>query len=249
MASRRIYIGFDRREVPAFAVAQFSAKHHMREDQIPVRGLVLDNLIDAGFYDRPTTIWHKPDGTKVMIDELSKRDDYDGAISTEFAISRFFVPMLARHGWALFMDCDMLVRTNLNDLFCLADDRYAVMCVKHHHESSVTVKMDGQPQTNYHRKNWSSVMLFNCEHPSNKKLTPALLNSAPGRDLHAFCWLEDHEIGELPLAWNWLAGESQYHPSPKIVHHTLGSPCMKGYENAPYADEWRARLAQWGQWP
>jgi lipopolysaccharide biosynthesis glycosyltransferase len=249
MQAKRIFIGFDGREVPAFAVAQYSAKLHMRYEQIPIRGLVLQNLMDAGLYTRTTSVRFKPDGTRVMVDELSKREDYDGAISTEFAISRFLVPHLAQTGWALFMDCDMLVRADLNNLFARVDPRYAVMCVQHQHHSAHTVKMDGQAQTNYSRKNWSSVMLFNCDHPANKRLTLDMVNSLPGRDLHAFCWLEDHEIGGLPLAWNWLAGESPDHPNPLIVHHTLGSPCLKGYENAPFASEWRTRLEQWGKCP
>lgn len=244
-----IYIGFDSRETPAFAVAAHSAKRHMIHRNIPVRGLVLQKLQTSGLYTRPTEPWYKPDGTRVLIDKLSARDDYDGAMSTEFAISRFLVPHLARTGWALFMDCDMLVRDDLAHLFALADDRFAVMCVKHDHQSAHSVKMDNQPQTNYHRKNWSSVMLFNCDHPSNRKLTLEMVNSAPGRDLHRFCWLADSEIGSLPLAWNWLAGESPDHPNPKIVHHTLGSPCLKGYENAPYASEWRQNLELWGLRP
>lgn len=249
MKREMIFIGFDSREVPAYAVAQYSIKHHMLTRQIPVRGLVLEQLRDMGLYQRPTSIVRKPDGTRVMIDEPSVRPDYNGAMSTEFALSRFLVPHLARTGWALFMDCDMLVRADIAGLFALANDDYAVMCVKHDHQSNVLTKMDGQPQTNYARKNWSSVMLFNCDHPANRRLTLDLVNTRAGRDLHAFCWLADHEIGDLPLEWNWLADESPVIRNPAIVHHTLGSPCLKGYENAPYADEWRVRLEQWGVHP
>jgi hypothetical protein len=91
------------------------------------------------------------------------------------------------------------------------------------------------------------VMLFNVDHPANKGLTVDVVNTLPGRDLHAFCWLADHEIGDLGPEWNWLAGEQDPIQDPKIVHHTLGSPCMAGYESAPYADEWRACLAAWAR--
>jgi hypothetical protein len=88
-------------------------------------------------------------------------------------------------------------------------------------------------------------MLFNCDHPSNAKLTVEMVNTLPGRDLHRFCWLEDDEIGELPIEWNWLAGHCSSDINPSIVHHTDGTPAMFGYEDAPYADEWRAELARW----
>lgn len=249
MKKETVFIGFDPRETQAFAVAQFSARFHMRNRKIPVRGLVLESLRDQGLYYRPTDRRVRDDGTSVLIDQLSTRQDYDGAMATEFAISRFLVPALARTGWAMFMDCDMLVRADLSALFALCDDRFAVMCVKHDHKSEVVTKMDNQPQTNYARKNWSSVMLFNCDHPSNEELTVDFVNSATGRELHRFAWLEDDEIGALPPAWNWLAEEQAPIDNPFIVHHTLGSPCLKGYENAPFADEWRARLNQWGEVP
>jgi hypothetical protein len=243
-----IWIGFDPREVAAFAVACHSIKSRLPR-HIPINGLVLRDLQDSGLYRRPTEFVTRPDGTRAIIDVLSKRDDYDGAMSTEFAISRFLVPHLAAKGWALFADCDILCRTDLSMLFRLADPSKAVMCVKHNYAPMQTVKMDGQLQTAYSRKNWSSVVLFNVDHPSNKNLTLDMVNTLPGRDMHRFCWLADNEIGELPREWNWLAGESPPMVSPMIVHHTLGSPCLPGYENAPYADDWRRELADWAVKP
>ena len=166
-------------------------------------------------------------------------------MATEFACSRFLVPRLAGSGWALFMDCDMLVRTDLFKLFQIADPNKAVMVVKHNHQPVETTKMDGQAQTKYPRKNWSSVMLFNCDHPANKKLTSELVNSVPGRDLHRFCWLKDDEIGELDPKWNWLVGHSDPAIDPAIVHFTDGIPTMPGYEDCAFADEWRVELERW----
>jgi hypothetical protein len=246
---RSIWIGFDSREVPAFVVTVHSIRQHLSEP-IPISGIVMKDLADSGLYRRPTEERFKADRTRVLIDKLSAREDYDGAISTEFAISRFFTPLLAGSGMAAFLDCDMLVRYDMARAFAhCSDPSKAVWCVKHLHQPSTGIKMDGQVQTAYHRKNWSSVMIFNCDHPSNKRLTLDMLNSVPGRDLHAFCWLDDDEIGELPATWNWLAGEQEKIPNPHIVHHTLGSPCLPGYENAPYAREWNEVILDYGVKP
>lgn len=236
-----VWIGFDPREVAAYAVARWSVNYHISLKCIPIYGLVLDDLRKRGFYWRPTETRPGVDAP-VLWDVIS-----DAPMATEFAITRFLVPHLAGRGWALFMDCDMLVRANVMELFAGLDREKAVYCVKHNHQPSNTFKMDGQPQTHYARKNWSSVMVFNCDHPSNKILTPDLVNELPGRDLHRFCWLKDEEIGGLDPAWNWLAGHSDTKIVPKIVHHTDGSPCLRGYENAAYADEWRSVLHGWAR--
>lgn len=230
-----IWIGFDPREGAAFAVARASARRRLTIP-IPIHGLVLDDLRTQGLYWRGTEIrrgrlWDVPS---------------QAPMSTEFANSRFLVPHLARTGWALFMDCDMLVRANLAELFRSVEFLdYAVMCVKHRHEPEPGIKMDGQVQTRYACKNWSSFVLFNCDHPSNQKLTLELVNTLPGRDLHRFCWLDDSEIGELGAEWNYLVGHSRINGEPKVVHHTDGSPCMDGFHDVPYAAEWRGELARW----
>ena len=238
MAQHSIYVGFDPREAAAFAVTADSARRRANSP-IPIMGIVLQDLVDRGLYRRPMEyrgnhLW----------DEIS-----DAPCSTQFAISRFFTPALAlEHDnaeWALFQDCDMLWRAPPERVFRLADPQYAVMCVKHAHRPTETEKMDGQVQTNYARKNWSSFCLFNLKHPSNQALDLGLLNKAPGRDLHRFCWLKDEEIGELPMEWNWLVDYSPPVDDPKCVHFTNGTPDMPGYESAPYADEWRAALTLW----
>jgi lipopolysaccharide biosynthesis glycosyltransferase len=233
MTGWSIWIGYDTREAEAFSVARESIRAHLNLP-LPVHAIVLDELRSRGLYQRPTEI---RDGR--LWDAIS-----EAPMSTEFAISRFLVPALARRGLALFMDCDMLIRANLGRLFefCNRDPSKAVWCVKHDHRPCSTVKMDNQAQTQYARKNWSSVMVFNVGHPSNARLTPAMVNALPGRDLHAFCWLGDHEIGELDPEWNFLVGHTDPNIDPKIVHFTEGGPWMRGYENVPFADEWRAQL-------
>ncbi len=239
-----IWLGFEPREAAALAVARHSIARHLNA-KIPVFGVVLDDLRKRGLYRRATEHRVTSEGKPQLWDVIS-----EAPMSTEFAISRFLVPHLAGDGLALFMDCDVLVRADLSRLFRnieYASESKAVWCVKHNHKPSSETKMDGQVQSKYARKNWSSVMLFDCDHPANKSLTVDLVNNAPGRDLHGFCWLADCDIGELDPEWNWLAGESEPMDDPKIVHHTLGSPCMTGYEGVPFADEWRDELRVWAK--
>jgi lipopolysaccharide biosynthesis glycosyltransferase len=230
---RTVWIGFDPREADAFAVARSSTQ--LWNPYLPVRGLVLSDLQRRGLYSRPMEV---RDGR--LWDVIS-----EAPMSTEFAISRFLVPHLAQKGWALFMDSDVLVRVNLARLFEQADGSKAVMCVKHHHEPPEGEKMDGQTQTRYARKNWSSVMLFNCDHKANEALTVGMVNKVPGRELHRFYWLEDDLIGELDPEWNYLVGHTEINSEPHIVHFTEGIPRMRGYETQPYAEEWFAELARW----
>jgi hypothetical protein len=237
-----IWIGFDGREADAFAVARHSILRRL-VTPIPVYGLVLSDLQNRELYTRPTKV---KDGR--LIDVLSKRDDYDGAMSTQFAISRFLVPHLAGDGLALFCDADVIARTNVDELFRWAEtqpSQIAAWCVKHNHQPSTATKMDGQSQVAYGRKNWSSVVLWRCSHPSVKKLTPEIVNSWPGRDLHQFKFLRDEEIGSLGSEWNHLVGEAAPNKDAKIVHWTLGVPSMAGYEDCEFSQEWREELANW----
>jgi lipopolysaccharide biosynthesis glycosyltransferase len=172
--------------------------------------------------------------------------DVDVLASTEFSFTRFLTPLLNGYdGWALFIDCDMLFIESPDKLFELADDKYAVMCVKHDYIPKSTIKMDGKTQHLYPRKNWSSVMLFNCSHPSNQRLTREVVNTESGAFLHQMQWLKDEEIGELPKEWNWLVGwhKEPEDGTPKLLHYTEGGPWFKGYEDCEYADEWNHELS------
>ncbi len=235
-SKRSIYIGFDPREAAAFAVCRDSIQRSLTLP-IPTYGIVLDDLRRDGLYTRPI---EQRDGQ--LYDPIS-----EAPMSTEFAISRFFVPYLAGNGWALFMDCDVLVRTSLVRLFEQADPKYAVYCVKHDHQPTEIVKMDGQTQQRYARKNWSSFCLFNCDHPRNKALTLKKLNSLAGRDLHRFCWLDDDQIGELGPEWNYLVDETKADVKPHVLHFTKGGPWMEGYEDVSYADQWNEALREWAR--
>jgi hypothetical protein len=238
--NRSIYIGYDGREAETFAVC----RHTLRKfaPDVPIRAISLEDVRNAGLYWRPTSI---RDGRLW--------DDISGApMSTEFAISRFLTPVLAKAsgatGWALFMDSDVLARDDIDDLFAECDPSKAVMCVKHVHKvTEGAAKMDGQLQVNYLRKNWSSVCLWNLGHPSNRKLTVEVINSVPGRDLHRFHWLKDDEIGELDPVWNFLVGHTilAEGEQPKLVHFTDGGPWFKDYRDVPFADEWVCARTEW----
>lgn len=164
--------------------------------------------------------------------------------STEFAFSRFLTPYLSGYeGWSLFMDCDMLARADIADLFALRDERFAVMVCQHDYVPRDETKFLGHVQTRYPKKNWSSVMLFN--NARCRALTPEYVNTASGLELHQFKWLsDDGEIGSLPLAWNWLVGEYDHDPEACIAHFTRGGPYFAGYEDCDYAGEWSAVRAR-----
>jgi hypothetical protein len=157
-------------------------------------------------------------------------------------------PRLMRYkGWALFTDCDVLFRAPIEELFALADPTKAVMVVKHDHRPTATRKMGGLRQTVYPRKNWSSVVLWNCGHEANGILTTPIVNGSAPSFLHRFEWLEDDEIGELPLAWNYLVGWNTLAqcPEPRAVHFTEGIPGIHaGHLGDEFAEEWLQTVAQ-----
>ena len=228
-----VYVGFDRREQEAYDVAVYSLRRHASRP-VHVTPLILERLQACGLSDRPYRIHRNS-----LWDVLS-----DAPCSTEFSNTRFLTPLLAQTGWALFIDCDELFLGDVARLFAFADQKYAVMCVKHAPVETGAQKMDGCVQTAYHRKFWSSVMLFNCDHPANRRLTLGMLNRLPGRELHGFCWLEDQEIGELPPTWNWLVGVQPKPEGVQLAHYTLGLPFMPGYERAEHSDLWWAEQAR-----
>ena len=162
--------------------------------------------------------------------------------STDFAFSRFLTPCLSDYeGWSVFMDCDMLMLDDVAKLWALRDDRYAVQVVKHDHQPRETVKFLGQAQTQYPKKNWSSVMLFN--NARCRALTPEYVSAASGLELHQFKWLPDEAlIGALPRPWNHLVGYYEPTRDASLVHYTLGGPYFEAYRDCEYAAEWRAEL-------
>lgn len=223
----KIFIGWDSREDIAFQVCQQSILDHA---SVPVEIVPLKqkSLRKQGLYWR----------------------DVDKLASTEFTFTRFLLPELTDFkGWALFIDCDFVAVDDVAKLFAQTDNKYAIMCAQHDYTPKEGIKMDGQRQTVYPRKNWSSMMLVNCEHPSNKMLNRALVNNPTitGAYLHRFSWLSDNEIGSISHEWNWLVGwyKEPEDGRPKFLHYTEGGPWFPQYEKCEYNHEYYKALASY----
>ena len=208
-----IFIGYDSKEKAAFSTLSYSIIKNSTEP-ITITPVALNNLQGKFIRER---------------NSLS---------STEFSFSRFLVPYLMNYeGWALFMDCDMLMKADISELWSLRNHNYAVQVCKHDYVPKPQKKFLGQVQTTYAKKNWSSFMLLNCE--KCRSLTLNYVNNATGLDLHQFKWLESEElIGSLPLEWNWLVGEYSYKKDVKNIHFSRGGPWFDEYKNTDYANDW-----------
>lgn len=224
----RVIIGYDANESEAARVAAKTLAE-VTHGEITPEFLYAPKLRAQGLLTRPE-------------DQRGQRYDLvsNAPCATEFSNSRFLTPILVDSGMALFVDCDVVFREDPREMLTEVSPERAVSVVKHHAYSPVSGgKMNGQAQTAYSRKNWSSVMLFDCSHPANQRLSLWDVNNRPGRDLHRFYWLADHEIGALPSDWNWLVGEQ---PAPLggigIAHFTLGGPFTPGWPGAEHDDIW-----------
>ena len=179
-------------------------------------------------------------------DSLSGFDgERDG--TNQFIYSRYLIPSLLNfQGYAMFCVGDMIVTDDIYKLFELRDPDKAVQVVKHDYTTDHPLKYIGTPLQNsnidYPRKNWSSVTIWNCGHPSNGVLTKKFVSEASGAVLHRFQWLHDDEIGELPVEWNHLVGEYPANPEAKLYHHTLGSPGFEFYRECESSKEWNRHL-------
>ncbi len=211
----RVFIGYDSKEVVAYHVLAHTI---IEKATIPVQicPIALDTL--AGIFTR----------------------ERNALQSTEFSFSRFLTPYLSGYdGWSVFMDCDMIMRRDIAELWALRDDNYAVQVVKHDYQPAEDTKFLGQVQTKYEKKNWSSVILFNnaqCD-----ALSMDYVNERSGLELHQFKWLGDDErIGEIPRQWNHLVGVYDHDPEAALVHFTEGGPYFPSYADVDYAAEWFA---------
>ncbi len=161
--------------------------------------------------------------------------------SNQFIYSRFLTPYLCGfEGWAIFADGDMVCRADIRELWDLRDPSKAVQVVQHDYQTRQNVKYLGNRNENYPRKNWSSVILWNCGHPAHRILTPERVRDSTGAFLHRFSWLQDDQVGALPAEWNWLAIEYPDNPQAKLVHYTLGTPCFSDYAKTEMAEDWHA---------
>ena len=159
--------------------------------------------------------------------------------SNQFIYSRFLVPHLMDYtGHAIFIDGDMIVRSDSAELWQWRHKQYDVQVVKHNYETCMTEKYLGSKNENYPRKNWSSVIIWNCESTANKRLTPEFVQRSTGAELHRFTWIRDEQIGDLPAEWNWLPDEYGPNINADLLHYTLGAPCFHDFATTPMADDW-----------
>jgi lipopolysaccharide biosynthesis glycosyltransferase len=164
--------------------------------------------------------------------------------SNHFIYSRFLVPHLMDYtGHAIFIDGDMIVRGDIAELWNMRQHNVDVQVVKHNYKTRMTEKYLGSRNEDYPRKNWSSVILWNCQNPANKRLTPEFVEKATGAELHRFSWIQDERIGELPIEWNWLPDEFGANPKAKLLHFTLGTPCFTEFHDTPQGEEWHHERA------
>ena len=234
----KVFIGYDPREASAYHVFAHSLITKASQP-IAVIPLIQSQLRDLGLYTRPP----------------------DEKAATEFSLTRFLVPALCDYeGLAIFADCDMLAMGNVAELVALVERHQehikkvqaaqkriggpgcptdVVWCCMHDYTPKHAVKMDGQPNAAYPRKNWSSFMVFDCARCT--MLTPEYVNSATPAQLHRFEWAGD-SVGGLPLEWNWLVGEYPPNPDAKILHYTEGGPWFKETVDCDHRNDW---LAEW----
>lgn len=211
-----VFIGYDRRVPIVYQVACHSILSRASAP-VSTTPLNIKGLRDSGLMTRPL----------------------QANQSTEFSFSRFLVPYLMNYkGWAIFADNDIVMLDDIANLWNLRDDSYAVMCVHHDHQPQESTKFLGEKQSQYEKKNWSSVMLLNCAKCT--ALTPEYVNSASGLELHRFHWLgDDGLIGEIPSKWNFLV---DYSPGElkdqSILHYTDGGPYYEAYQNCQFAGVW-----------
>lgn len=162
--------------------------------------------------------------------------------SNSFSFNRFCVPYLMDYeGYALFMDCDMMLRVDIAEVLKVIEDEpgKALYVVKHDYTPSEKIKYLDNIQYSYPRKNWSSFVLWDASHPKNKVVNKEFFNTRSGLELHRFTWLDDDDIGTLDLRWNWLVGDYINPPDDvKNVHWTNGGPYFSDYKNVDFSDEW-----------
>jgi hypothetical protein len=248
MADLSYFIGVDHREPDAVRVAAQSAAAYASK---PLPTYYLDHLDlrQRQWFDRPWRISEEG----VMYDERDGKP-----FTTQFAHTRFLTPLLAKEaglkGWALFTDCDWLWLDDPWKLMQYADPTKTALVVKHNYQPNISIKMDGQPQTRYNRKLWSALTLWNLS--SEKLPTFEMVNGAAGGWLHAFGWLQDSDIGEIPEAWHWCPGISPTTPAALLseenntvspisgIHFTLGIPGMPDREPTPFDGFWKDELRE-----
>lgn len=183
----RVFIGVDRRQPVAFTVCASSVLRHAKS-----RVCVEPTRIDwvPGF----------------------KRQGL-----TEFTFLRYLVPWMCNfEGVSVFLDGDIVVLGDINDLVASADPLAPVSVAKH-----------------VARFEWPSVMVF--QNKLCKVLTPAFVND-PHTAPHLLEW--SNPIGTLPAEWNHAILWEKHREDAKLLHFTCGLPAWPETKKSPHADKW-----------
>ena len=93
-----------------------------------------NTLIDSIYQNSSMPVSIIPLVTSQLINQKLFYRERDINQSTDFSFTRFLVPKLMDYkGWAIFMDCDMLCRDDIDKLWALRDANKSLLCVKHDH--------------------------------------------------------------------------------------------------------------------
>jgi len=225
MTINKVFIGYDSKETEAYEVCKYSIEKYNKNKNLEIIPIVKKDLISKGIY----------------------KNCESGLSSTEFSFTRFLVPYLSNYsGWSVFVDCDFIFLDDINSISSFLDTTHTLFVVKHDYTPKTDKKMESKIQTIYPRKNWSSLMVFNCEHTSIKTLTPDLINTSSGLYLHRFMWLDDKFIGNLPYKFNFLVGYYDKNTvSPIGVHFTDGGPWLDSYKDVEFSAEYFKLLKEY----
>lgn len=208
----RIFIGHDSKFPQATKVCKKSMQNY--NSNLDITFLEKEHLKKYNFYGR---------------------EDVSGE-STEFSFTRFYVPMVCNYdGIAIFCDNDFLWKCDPTEMIKYLGDK-TIAVVKHKYYEAIGTKMDGVKNKSYPRKNWSSLIIYNCS--KLKHLTKEYLDNASPADLHQFAWVGDNEIAEIPRSYNHLVGHYKKHNRIKALHYTNGGPWFEEYKNAEQSAEW-----------
>ena len=124
-----IFIGYDSKEKVAYNVLSHSIIQNSTKP-VAITPIALNNLKDDFVRER------------------------NALSSTEFSFSRFMIPHMNYQGWALFMDCDMLMFEDVSKLWRMRDDSKAIQVCKHNYTPKEDTKFKTSTMTKYEKKNW-----------------------------------------------------------------------------------------------
>lgn len=222
-----VFIGYDDREQMEFKTCRESILDNASRP-VSIYPLKHRVLRDIGLFKRE---W------KINSQGIMEDVDDQRPFTTHFSHSRFCVPLYARYlglretDVPIFMDSDFVVLQDIYKILPeIENNEEALWVVKHDYSPTNTTKMDGQPQSTYSKKLWSSFMAYNL---SSSLCGPSLgeVNEKPGSWLHSFSWLpSDDFIGSLNEGWNFIPNHSEpriLDGDIKAIHYTEGTPEMK----------------------